>query len=69
MDGDGNAVVDYIRADMIDPIAWDNGDSTECAFGSNRVSDGKEIIYLQIHRKGRAAATEDEDAVPENPDT
>ena len=68
-DGDGNVVVDYIRADMIYPLAWDNGDITECAFGSNRVSDGKEIIYLQIHRKGRQADPDDEEAVPENPDT
>lgn len=68
-DGDGNVVVDYIRADMIYPLAWDNGDIIECAFGSNRVSDGKEIIYLQIHRKGRTADPDDEDAVPENPDT
>lgn len=69
MDGDGNVVIDYIRADMIYPLTWDNGDITECAFGSNRVSEGKEIIYLQIHRKGRAADPEDEDAVPENLDT
>lgn len=69
MDGDGDVVIDYIRADMIYPLAWDNGNITECAFGSNRVSDGKEIIYLQIHRKGRVADPDDEDAVPENPDT
>lgn len=68
-DGDGNVVIDYIRADMIYPLAWDNGDITECAFGSNRVSDGKEIVYLQIHRKGHETDPEDEDAVPENPDT
>lgn len=52
LDGDGNVVVDYIRADMVYPLSWDNGDITECAFGSNRVVDGKEIVYLQIHRKG-----------------
>ena len=68
-DGDGNVVIDYIRADMIYPLTWDNGDITECAFGSNRVSDGKEIIYLQIHRKGREADPENEDADPEDPDT
>ena len=68
-DGDGNVVVDYIRSDMIYPLAWDNGDITECAFGSNRVSDGKEIIYLQIHRKGREVDPDDEDAGPENPGT
>lgn len=45
-------VIDYVRADMIYPLSWDNGDITECAFGSYRVQDGKEVIYLQIHRFG-----------------
>ena len=45
-------VIDYIRAEMIYPLSWDNGDITECAFGSTRVIDGKEIVYLQIHRFG-----------------
>lgn len=68
MDSDKNVVIDFIRADMIYPLSWDNGDITECAFGSNRVSDGKEIIYLQIHRKGRADP-EDEGTAPENMNT
>ena len=68
MDGGGNVVIDFIRADMIYPLSWDNGDITECAFGSNRVSGGKEIIYLQIHRKGHADP-EDGDTATENPDT
>lgn len=46
--------IDYIRADMIYPLSWDNGDVTECAFGSVRVIDGKEVLYLQIHRLGDA---------------
>lgn len=70
LDGDGNPVIDYIRADMIYPLSWDNGDITECAFGSNRVVEGKEIIYLQIHRKGTLAdAEEDEEAPREDPNT
>lgn len=64
LDGDENVVIDFIRADMIYPLSWDNGDITECAFGSNRVSDGKEIIYLQIHRKGHET-----DIEGEKPDT
>ena len=55
LDADENVIIDYIRADMIYPLSWDNGDITECAFGSIRVLDGKETVYLQIHRKGRAA--------------
>lgn len=67
LDENGNVIIDFIRADMIYPLSWDNGDITECAFGSNRVSDGKEIIYLQIHRKGHETDIEGE--VAEDPDT
>ena len=52
MDGD-DVIIDYVRADMIYPLSWDNGDITECAFGSFRSENGKEVIYLQIHRLGR----------------
>ena len=52
-DADDNVMIDFVRADMVYPLSWDNGDITECAFGSNRVVDGKEAVYLQIHRKGR----------------
>jgi A118 family predicted phage portal protein len=48
----GEVVIDYVRADMIYPLSWDNGDITECAFGSYRVQDGRDVIYLQIHRHG-----------------
>lgn len=59
---DGEAIViDYIRADMIYPLSWDNGDITECAFGSTRVINGKERIYLQIHRKGTVENAESPD--------
>lgn len=50
---DDEVVIDYIRADMIYPLSWDNGDVTECAFGSTRVFKGKELVYLQIHRLGK----------------
>lgn len=52
LDTAGNSAIDYVRANMIYPLSWDNGDITECAFGSSRVVDEKERIYLQIHRKG-----------------
>lgn len=52
LDGAGDVVIDYLRADMIYPLSWDNGDVIECAFGTTKVIDGKEIIYLQIHRLG-----------------
>ena len=46
-------VIDFVRADMIYPISYENNDVTECAFGSYRNYKGKECIYLQIHRLGR----------------
>ncbi len=46
-------VIDYVRANMIYPISWDNGDIIECAFASCRAYNGKTCIYLQIHRLGR----------------
>lgn len=54
LDGD-KIVIDYIRADMIRPLSWDNGDITECAFGSYRNLGGRDRIYLQLHRLGREA--------------
>lgn len=51
-------IIDYVRADMIYPLSWDNGDITECAFGSYRVQDGEDVIYLQIHRFGDPDAAE-----------
>ena len=58
LDGE-EVMIDYIRADMIYPLSWDNGDIIECAFGSIRVIDGNEVIYLQIHRKGKMEGGED----------
>ncbi|MBU9739336.1 phage portal protein [Diplocloster agilis] len=61
LDANENKIIDYIRANMIYPLSWDNGDITECAFGSVRVVDEKERIYLQIHRKGIAEDGENPD--------
>lgn len=68
LDADENVIIDYIRADMIYPLSWDNGDITECAFGSIRVLDGKETVYLQIHRKGRTVEELDEGEISEDPE-
>lgn len=64
-DADENVIIDYIRADMIYPLSWDNGDIAECAFGTIRVVDGEERIYLQIHRLG-TFREEDEEPEDEN---
>nr|WP_317412121.1 phage portal protein [uncultured Solibaculum sp.] len=47
---DGMPNIDYIRADMIFPLSWENGVITECAFGSIRQQGQIECVYLQIHR-------------------
>lgn len=56
MDENGEPVIDYIRADMIYPLSWDNEKVLECAFASQKtvaMDDGKtrEITYVQIHRR------------------
>ena len=53
LNADGQVIIDYIRADMIYPLSWDNGDITECAFGTAKMLNGKEVIYLQMHRFGK----------------
>lgn len=66
LDESGQVLLDFIRADMIYPLSWDNGDITECAFGSMKVVAGKELIYLQVHRRGIADPQGGEK--PEDPD-
>jgi len=46
-------IIDFVRADMIYPLSYENNDVTECAFGSYRNYKGTECIYLQIHRLGK----------------
>lgn len=52
---DGQPVIDYIRADMIYPLSWDNDRIIECAFASQKVmtiSDKPETVYyVQLHHK------------------
>lgn len=57
-----NVLIDYVRAEMIYPLSWDNGDVTECAFGSHRTDGMQEYIYIQIHRLGRPEVGEVEGA-------
>lgn len=47
-------MIDYVRAGMILPLTWENGEVIECAFASSRTIEDKEIIYLQIHRLGKS---------------
>ena len=48
---DGDEIkIDYIRAGMIYPLAWDNRQISECAFASERVEKNEPRVYLNIHR-------------------
>lgn len=50
LDAKQNVVIDYIRADMIYPLNWENGYINECAFGSLREDGENKKYYIQIHR-------------------
>lgn len=50
LDQDEQVVIDYIRAEMIRPITYDNGIITECAFASPVVVSGDKAFYIQIHK-------------------
>lgn len=45
----GEIVMDYITAESIFPLAWVGRKITECAFATQRVSDGKTYLYMQLH--------------------
>lgn len=49
----GLPTLDYIRANMIYPLSWENGEITESAFGSVKMAAGKKFYYIQIHLKGQ----------------
>jgi len=44
-------LIDYVRADMIYPLAFANGKISECAFASRMLIYGEMHTYLNIHTK------------------
>lgn len=48
-DTDGAIKIDYIRADMIYPLSWDNLTITQCAFASETASGKERHVYLNLH--------------------
>ncbi len=57
VDGEGRALspaaairLDFVRADGIFPLSWQNGVIRECAFATSRAHAGSDYVYLQIHR-------------------
>lgn len=47
----GEICIDYIRAGMIFPLRWDNGEILSCAFASERTDGSRKLVYLNIHEK------------------
>lgn len=48
--GNGKAIkLDYVMAQNIIPLSWENGKILECAFAIERTVKGKKYIYCQIH--------------------
>lgn len=47
----GGIVLDYVTAESIFPLSWENGFISECAFASQVTRAGKDYLYLQIHKK------------------
>ncbi len=45
----GKICIDYVRADMIYPLSWENGEIVECAFAGKKTVGGKKCIYLTMH--------------------
>lgn len=42
--------IDYVPADLILPLTWENGIITECAFGSHKAVKKDTYLYVCIHR-------------------
>ena len=49
--------IDFVRADGIFPLSWENGVIRECAFATAHYYGGKEYLYLQVHRRDREDRT------------
>lgn len=50
-DGASEIKIDYVTINNIFPLRWDNGKVVDCAFTSKHTVNGKDYIYLQIHKK------------------
>lgn len=50
---DDEVRIDYVRAGMVYPLTWHNGEITECAFASERQVQKEKQVYLNIHRLER----------------
>lgn len=51
--GADGIAIDYVTADRIFPLSWQNGIVSECAFASVKYAGKKSYLYLQIHKLTR----------------
>ena len=50
--GTGDRIrIDYVTADDIIPLSWENGIINECAFCIDKTVKGKKYCYCQVHHK------------------
>lgn len=50
IEGNGEGIkIDYVVADDIVPLSWENGIVKECAFCIDKTVKGKKYVYCQIH--------------------
>ena len=48
---DGRLRLDYIDAEGILPLSWENGRVTDCAFAAGRRVRDLDLVYLQVHHR------------------
>lgn len=52
VNGSGGEIrIDYVPADLILPLTWENGIVTECAFGSHKAIKKDSYLYICIHKR------------------
>ena len=50
VEGNGNSIkMDYVAAQDIIPLSWDNGIISECAFAIEKTIKAQKYVYCQIH--------------------
>lgn len=47
----GEIRIDYVPADLILPLTWENGIVSECAFGSHKSVEKDTYLYICIHKR------------------
>lgn len=60
--------IDFVMADGIYPLAWENDIVTSCAFATKRVSNNRTYIYLQIHEPSESGTYDIKNYVFDNTD-